>query len=28
MFRLGTPTDPGLVKLGRRGIRSVEGGGH
>jgi DMSO reductase family type II enzyme iron-sulfur subunit len=28
MFRLGTPTDPGLVKPGRRGIRSVEGGGH
>ena len=28
MFRLGTPTDPGLVKLGRRAIRSVEGGGH
>ena len=28
MFRLGTATDPGLVKLGRRGIRSVEGGGH
>jgi complex iron-sulfur molybdoenzyme family reductase subunit beta len=29
MFRLGTPAGPGLVQLGRRGIRSVDApGGH
>ncbi len=27
MFRLGTPTGPGLVQLGRRGIRSVDAPG-
>jgi complex iron-sulfur molybdoenzyme family reductase subunit beta len=27
MFRLGTPTGPGLVRLGRRGIRSVDAPG-
>ena len=26
MFRLGTPSSPGLVKLGRRGARSVDAG--
>jgi DMSO reductase family type II enzyme iron-sulfur subunit len=26
MFRLGEPTSPGLVQLGRRGARSVQGG--
>jgi hypothetical protein len=23
MFRLGEPTDPGLVKLGRRGVKAL-----
>jgi complex iron-sulfur molybdoenzyme family reductase subunit beta len=27
LFRLGPPADGGLVGLGRRGIRSVDGGG-
>jgi len=26
MFRLGTPTRPGLVRLGRRGVKSVDSG--